>query len=239
MIFSNTEFYYTPKEFISGNTIIIAEDEAKHIVKVMRHSINDEIFVTNGEGIVYRAIIENITKREIVAAVKEKFLLANKTENLTFCIPILKSADRFEFALEKSVELGITNFLIFNAKKSYKRGVKIERWERILLSAMKQSLQSFKPKIEFTNSLKTSLANKSNIIVFEQNAGVTLKSYLENKSKIEAITEKETYFIFGPEGGLTEEELNIKNGIKLKLTDNRLRAETAVITVGSFLSLVK
>ncbi len=237
MIFSNTEFYYTPKKFISGNNIIITGDEAKHIVKVMRHSINDKIFVTNGEGIVYKAIIENITKKEVVAAIKDKFTFVNKTKKITFCIPILKSADRFEFALEKCVELGITNFLIFNAKKSYKRGVKIERWERILLAAMKQSLRAFKPKVEFTNSLKTSLANKSNVIVFEQNAGETLKSYLENKSKIEAITEEETYFIFGPEGGLTEEELNIENGIKLKLTDNRLRAETAVITVGSFLGL--
>ena len=235
MIFSNTEFYYTPKELISKTSIIIIDDEAKHITRVMRHSIYDEILVTNGEGIVYKAIIKNITRREVIAEIKESYKQKNKMKNITFCIPILKSQDRFEFALEKCVELGITNFIIFSAKKSYKRGVKLERWNKILLAAMKQSLQSFKPKIDFVTSLSSIVNNQRKTIVLEQNADETLSNYLKVETNQKELFDKETYFIFGPEGGLVEEELNFANH-KLQLTENRLRAETAIIATASLIN---
>lgn len=151
----------------------------------------------------------------------------------------LKSSDRFEFALEKCVELGITNFLIFNAKKSYKRGIKLERWNKILLSAMKQSLQSHKPKISFTESLKNYLPENSKKIILEQNSEISINKYFEDIDNRNELFNRESYFIFGPEGGLTNEEIiGIKNSKQLQLTKNRLRAETAIIAVGSFINLL-
>ena len=238
MIFSNTEFYYTSPELISDSSLIIIEDEAKHITKVMRHSINDEIFVTDGKGNVYKSIINNVTKKEVIAEIKEKFVQTNKLKNVTFCIPILKSQDRFEFALEKCVELGITNFLIFSAKKSYKRGVKLERWNKILLAAMKQSLLSHKPNINYSDSLFNDISRETNIFIFEQNSEETISNYFNNETNINKLLNKKSFFIFGPEGGLTKEELNIEGSIKLQLTKNRLRAETAVVAVGSFINLL-
>ena len=238
MIFSNTEFYYTPPELISDSSLIIIENEAKHIIKVMRHSINDEIFVTDGKGNVYKSIINNVTKKEVIAGIKEKFVQTNKLKNVTFCIPVLKNQDRFEFALEKCVELGITNFLIFSAKKSYKRGVKIERWNKILIAAMKQSLLSHKPNINYSDSLFNDISRETNIFIFEQNSEETISNYFNNEKNINKLLNKKSFFIFGPEGGLTKEELNIEGSIKLQLTKNRLRAETAVIAVGSFINLL-
>lgn len=237
MIFSNTEFYYTPPELISDKAIIIADVEAKHISRVMRHKVDDIILITNGEGKIYQSVIKNITKNEVVAESKKIFTQENKLSNVTFCIPILKSSDRFEFALEKCVELGITNFLVFSAKKSYKRGVKLERWNKILLSAMKQSLQSHKPKIDVTHSLSQTLAQESNKIYFEQNSELSIENYLKGKSISHFLSDKKIFFVFGPEGGLTDEELNSdKNNIQLKLTSNRLRSETAIIHTASLLN---
>jgi len=237
MIFSNTEFYYTPPKFISDKTIIITDVEAKHISRVMRHKVDDIILITNGEGKIYQSVIKNITKNEVIAESKKVFTQGNNLSNITFCIPILKTSDRFEFALEKCVELGITNFLIFSANKSYKRGVKLERWDKILLAAMKQSLQSHKPKIDYTNSLQKILQQKTNKIYFEQNSELSIEDYLNEKSNSKLLRDEKTFFVFGPEGGLTDEELSSdENNIRLKLTSNRLRSETAIMHTASILS---
>ena len=74
-------------------------------------------------------------------------------KNIFFCIPKLKYSDRFEFALEKCTELGITNFIIFDSERSIHKSDKKERWEKIVLSAMKQSLRSYLPNITVINSL--------------------------------------------------------------------------------------
>ena len=64
MIFSNTEFYYTSPKLISDKAIIITDVEAKHISRVMRHKVDDNILITNGEGKIYQSVIKNITKNE-------------------------------------------------------------------------------------------------------------------------------------------------------------------------------
>jgi 16S rRNA (uracil1498-N3)-methyltransferase len=211
--------------------------EAKHISRVMRHKVNDIILITNGEGKIYQSKIKNITKNEVIAESEKVFTQGNKLKNITFCIPILKTSDRFEFALEKSVELGITNFLIFSAKKSYRRGVKLERWNKILLAAMKQSLQSHKPKIDVTNSLQKTLSQESTKIYFEQNSELSIDNYFKEKRVSKFLNDKKTFFVFGPEGGLTKEELNSdEHNIQLSLTPNRLRSETAIIHTASLLN---
>lgn len=237
MIFSNIEFYYTNPELISSDNIIITGDEAKHLAKVMRHSVNDEIYVTDGMGKVYKSVIKNITKNETIAKIEKVFQQENKLTNTTFCIPILKAADRFEFALEKSVELGITNFLIFNAKKSYKRGIKLDRWERILVSAMKQSLHAYKPKIEFAADIRESVPEQAQTIIFEQTSKISFQDYFINENKNKLLQKGNTFFLFGPEGGLTKEEIDLFNNAKLmSLNENRLRSETAIITAAALLA---
>lgn len=237
MIFSNIEFYYTNPELISSDNIIITGDEAKHLAKVMRHSVNDEIYVTDGMGKVYKSVIKNITKQEVVSKIEEIYHQENKLNGITFCIPILKASDRFEFALEKSVELGITNFLIFSAAKSYKRGIKLDRWERIVISAMKQSLHAYKPEIEFAADIRESVPEQAQTIIFEQTSKISFQDYFINENKIKLLQKENTFFLFGPEGGLTKEEIDSFNNAKLmSLNENRLRSETAIITAAALLA---
>ncbi|MCB9219340.1 MAG: 16S rRNA (uracil(1498)-N(3))-methyltransferase [Ignavibacteriales bacterium] len=229
-IFSNTEFYYTDPKNITGSEIILEDEESNHLVKVMRHSVNDFIFVTNGEGKVYKSKLIKIEKRFSLLEKIETYSQKEKFPNITFYLPLLKSADRFEFSLEKCIELGITNFKLFIAEKSYKNKINIIRLEKISVAAMKQSLQAIKPRINFIKDLK--ISDTSLNIIFDQNAENKLSESLGT-----ILEKKNINFIFGPEGGLTTTEIEkLKNTYNVYLTKNRLRAETAIVSAASILS---
>lgn len=232
---SDIELYLTNS--ISGDNVELIESEFKHITRVMRHSIGDELHCTDGLGNYYKSKISNIDNECVTATITERKEYKNELENIYFCFPRLKSSDRFEFELEKSIELGITNFIIINTERTIPKGEKIERWNKISLAAMKQSLRTYLPKIEYLNSFKNLNSYEGEKIFFDQKGSESLIDYLKNKSNI--TTKEKTFFVFGPEGGLTNKELNsFENSKTLILTKNRLRAETAVVAAATAMSLL-
>ena len=146
------ELYYTDPGNISGSAITIQGEDSYHIIKVMRHSEGDTIFVTDGLGNIFQTRITSTAGKKVTAGVERKIQYENKLANITFCIPRLKSADRLEFAIEKCVELGITNFLIFQSARTIAKSSKLERWNKIAIAAMKQSLRSYLPEINYTDN---------------------------------------------------------------------------------------
>ncbi len=226
---SNIELYYSDAKHIEGNQFKIEGEEYKHILKVMRHREGDEIYVTDGQGKIYTGNISGINKEYIIISIKDILSYEKRFSNITFCIPKLKNSQRFEFALEKCTELGITNFIIYDAEHSVSKGNKITRWHRIVLSAMKQSLLSFLPRIEVINSLNEIKLLQGEKIIFEQTSEIQFNSSNLNEND-------HFYFIFGPEGGLSREEVELfKDNRMYCLTKNRLRTETAVIKCASLL----
>ena len=224
---SNIELYYSSST-IQDDILKIDGDEFKHLTKVMRHKEDDIVFVTSGKGIIYKCEIIGITKTDLSCRVLEKYDYTNIFENIVFCLPILKSTDRFEFALEKSIELGITNFVVYKADRSIAKGNKIDRWNKIALSAMKQSLRSYLPRLDFVKSVSEINNLAGDKVLFDQNFADKINSYADKLSSSTSSTKQ--YFIFGPEGGLTENEIQtFTNSIKLKLSPNRLRSESAVV----------
>lgn len=226
---SNTELYFSSPENILENKILIRDEEANHIAKVMRHNVGDKIYVTNGIGKIFLTEISSIEKNKIESIISTELSFNNKLEKLYFVIPKLKNPSRFEFAIEKSVELGITNFIIYNAEFSLVKGEKLERWNKILLSAMKQSLRSYLPKIELINKLKEIHNYTGKHFVFEQKGNKKLNEI--------NLTDENHFFIFGPEGGFSEDENKfLLNFEKLILNNSRLRAETAIVTAAGIIS---
>lgn len=227
MSLSNIELYYSLPENTEEGSVKIVDEECYHIVKVMRHTAGDELYVTNGKGKIFMTEITHIEKEIVTAQILETFTYANKNENKIFCIPRLKSPERFEFALEKSVELGITNFIVFESKRTIAKGAKLERWNKILLSAMKQSLRSFLPEVSFMKSVKEILMKDGEKIVLEQNSKNNLNDFI-------FLPDKKYFFIFGPEGGLDESELALFNENDFfEINEHRLRSETAVLKAAS------
>jgi 16S rRNA (uracil1498-N3)-methyltransferase len=196
----------------------------------MRNKKGQTIYATDGNGNIYKGSVSVIEKNCIIVNISNSYEYFNQFKNIIFCIPNLRNPDRLKFALEKCTELGITNFILFYSERSSNKRFNSERINNILLSAMKQSLQAFLPTVKIFDSVsmfKNLIADK---VLFEQNT--------ENKFKDQIFNEiKNHYLIFGPEGGLSPKDiLEINPTLTLKLANNRLRTETAIIKAASFIT---
>ena len=226
---SNIDLYYTPPQFVSKNEVTLWEDEFNHAVKVMRNCVGDELYTTNGEGSIYQTEIFAVNNDKLIAKIKKRFRYKNLSEKIIFCIPKLKNPDRLKFAIEKSVELGINRFKIFESKNTVSKTSNLTRLQKIAIAAMKQSLHAFLPQIEF-DTFSQIIKSDGNKICFEQNA----TDKFNNETKFI----RPVYFIFGPEGGFDNSELNMFDKAKIfNLANNRLRTETAIIKCASLLNL--
>lgn len=227
---SNIELYFCSSKSKDEKSFQLADEEFHHATKVMRNKIGDSIFATDGKGKIYEGVITSIDKQNIFADVIKYYSYNNRLSNFTFCIPNLRNPDRLKFAIEKCVELGITNFVLFNSERSVSKSFNTDRINKILLSAMKQSLQSYLPKVAVYDSLLKFGELKAVKVLFEQSS--------ENKLANQVLDETKNYYmIFGPEGGFSEKEmLQIHPTLILNLAENRLRSETAIIKVASLIS---
>jgi 16S rRNA (uracil1498-N3)-methyltransferase len=226
---SDIELYYTPEELIADEQLILEGDEFHHSVTVMRNSVGDTIFVTNGNGSVFTSKIISISENQLSANIVDVRIFKNKANNIWFCIPILKNPDRLKFAFEKCVELGITNFILFSSKRTISKKLNPEKFQKTTLSAMTQSLRAFLPQI--TSASFEDIVKVDGVkIIFDQNAK------LEFEGKISS--DKPTYLLFGPEGGFDENEIeSVEQENRFSLSTNRLRSETAIIKCASLLKL--
>jgi len=226
---SNIELYYTPKELIGEDQLILKGDEFHHSVNVMRNSVGDVIFVTDGKGSIYTSKITSVSENKITAIIVETRVSENKASNIWFCIPMLKNPDRLKFAFEKCVELGVTNFVLFNSRYTIVKKVKPEKFQKTVVAAMKQSLRAFLPQIS-SASFNEILQCDGEKIIFDQSAN------LEFESKFDL--GRPTYYLFGPEGGFDVNEIeSVGQENRFRLSANRLRSETAIIKCASLLNI--
>lgn len=229
---SNAELFYSDQ--INQAHLIISGEEVHHIKDVMRFRTGDEIFITDGKGNIFKSVINAISKNNIQCSTNEVLHYPDYFSNFTFCLPRLRTQDRFEFALEKCVELGITSFIVFDSIRTVAKGEKLNRWNKVALSAMKQSLRAWLPKINHVKSVSDIATFKGKRIIFEQSANISFSEFLHNPS-ISTIQDH-FYFVFGPEGGFADEEIAMtKKCSFVKLTGNRLRTETAIVAAAGIL----
>lgn len=224
---SNIELYYSPLVNSGDNVIELTGDEFHHAVKVLRNRTGGEIHITNGNGIIFICTIAEVFKDYLKTHIKKQIKYENRFSNITFCLPVLKNPDRFKFALEKCTELGITNFILFNSDRSVAKVKNTEKWNKTLLAAMKQSLRPYLPKIISVNNIKDLLKLKGEKILFDQSGN----EYFEK----DFLKKKDYLLIFGPEGGLTADEISFFDKI-YRLAENRLRTETAVVKCAALIS---
>ena len=224
---SDIELYYSAQ--VTDVNIAITGDEASHITRVMRHRIGDNLNVTDGKGYIYIGKINAITKYQVDLEVLSKNFKENILCNVYFCLPKLKSQERLEFAVEKCIELGISNFIFFPTERTIKSSIKLTRLEKIALSAMKQSIHSYKPLLTEINSFEELLNTEDEFIILEQKSKNKLTELILNKNI-------KYYFLFGPEGGFSNDEfLKLSNKQHYTMNTNRLRSETAAVCCASIL----
>jgi 16S rRNA (uracil1498-N3)-methyltransferase len=225
----NIELYYSAAPSGHPDKIKVYGEESRHLLKVMRHNIGDEVYITNGTGTIFRTLIKKTEKDITEAQIIDEYKFENELENIYFCIPKLKSPDRFETALEKCTELGITNFIIFDSERTVPKRNKTDRWKKIIISAMKQSLRSYLPVLVIIDSIKDIKTMEGKKILFSQEAD---KSF----NKVSITNGLKYLFIFGPEGDFTADEMSMFSGEEFyNLGSYRLRSETAIIKCASML----
>ena len=210
------------------NEIILSAEESKHATKVLRKKEGDLLNFTDGKGGFYKAEITVADSRKCRLKVvsteqKEK----QHTYHLHIGIAPTKNMDRYEWFLEKATEIGIDEITPIICEHSERKVLKTERCNRILLSAMKQSLKFHLPKLNEAIILKDFLKQD-----FE---GGKYIAHCEQGEKQELITEKKeqkTLILIGPEGDFSPNEidLSLQNQFKsVSLGTSRLRTETAGI----------
>ena len=198
----------------------------------MKHKEGEILKITDGKGGLYDAVIETIAKKSLRVGLECIKQIAEPFGNFVIGIPILKNNERMEIALEKCIELGFTKFAIFPTTRSTNRKINEARLGKIAISAMKQSLNLHIPQIEIYKSPAPLLQDQRlQCIVFDVRGETVIKNYQFNKNL--------NYFLFfGPEGGLTPEEVNKTiSSNRINLIKTRLRTETAIIYVASVIKL--
>lgn len=217
---------------INAESIFLQEDESKHCISVLRRKNGDIIQVADGQGHIYEAqIINDHPKKCEAKIISTQFFEANKPKTHIAIAPT-KSMDRIEWALEKLTEIGIDEFSFIICERSERKEIKMERVEKIVLSAFKQSKRFWMPKINPAQKLKDFVKNLP--------SGQKFVGYCETGNEeffTKLIKPHEDLLIFiGPEGDFSENEIKIlsENGvIPVSLGKSRLRTETAALVAGT------
>jgi len=215
--------FYFPD--ISSGHLSIGADETKHIVRVLRKSVGNTVEITDGNGVVAVAELVEVGKRECSVRIIKEVKHENTLPDLTIAIAPTKSIDRFEWFVEKAVEIGVRRIVPLICDNSERKILKEERLEKIAIAAMKQSKNYYLPRIEKLTLLDAFIKDVSGAL-FVAYCPVDGAEYLLPKLICQA---KTTVFV-GPEGDFSPREfLLMKNSgcEPVSLGKTRLRTETA------------
>jgi 16S rRNA (uracil1498-N3)-methyltransferase len=222
------QLFYNPNINETTESFSFDKEESKHIIKVLRKKDTDILFVTNGLGFLFKTEITLASDNKCTVQV----LSVEKTEpskfKLHLAVAPTKMNDRYEWFLEKATEIGIHEITPIICDRSERKVVNIERFEKIILTAMKQSNVLFLPKLNKAIGFKEFIKSKNEdlklIAHCEESDKKTLKSVLKPNENIT--------LLIGPEGDFSEKEIALaleNNYIPVSLGNTRLRTETAAI----------
>lgn len=208
----------------------MSEEEARHVVQVLRKREGDELRFTDGKGGMYTGKIAETGKKKCVLEITER-----KTEpsppagGLHIAIAPTKNINRYEWFLEKATETGLAEITPLFCAHSERKKVRLDRLEKILLSAMKQSLQTHLPQlnepIKFSEFVKNAAAEQRFIAHCEADGD-------KNQLKDALQKGKSVLILIGPEGDFSPEEIAAAKAagfVPVALGNTRLRTETAGI----------
>ena len=217
--------FYTPE--ISGNNYTLDETESKHCIRVLRLEKGDQITLVDGRGGFYTAEITYPNpKRCMVDVIKSELNFGFRKFQVHIAIAPTKSIERIEWFLEKATEIGISRVTPLLCRYSERKEIKADRLEKVMVSAMKQSLKAYLPQLDPLTKFSDFILQPFDGQKFiahcdEQHRDLLKKMVVPNQNYL---------ILIGPEGDFSSEEIElaIKAGFHpVSLGDSRLRTETA------------
>ncbi|MCA0132626.1 16S rRNA (uracil(1498)-N(3))-methyltransferase [Winogradskyella alexanderae] len=224
---------------ISGENDIFtfSKEESRHIVKVLRKKLGESINMTNGKGWLFTGKLIEINPKRCSIKIKNKSFHKPRGFKLHLAVAPTKMNDRYEWFLEKATEIGVETITPVICDNSERKVVKSERFEKIIQSAMKQSLQYYLPELKNAISFRdfiTQIDTKQKYIAHCNHTDrKTLKTCLNPN--------EDCIILIGPEGDFSVKEIQQalqNNFIPVTLGETRLRTETAGIVACHSVALI-
>lgn len=227
--------FYTPDIQTKAE---LPEEEAQHCTRVLRLTNGDEITLTDGKGNLYRAEISAATNKRCLVTIKETIYQEPLWScHLHIAMAPTKNMDRNEWFTEKATEIGFDELTFLNCRFSERKVIKTERIEKILVSAIKQSLKARIPQLnemtDFDKFIAQDFKGQKFIAHCYEGEKPLLKDVLEKGVDV--------LVLIGPEGDFSEEEVKkaIERGFApISLGKSRLRTETAALVACHTLNLL-
>ncbi len=223
---------------INQSTATLTPQESWHCCKVLRKKLGDSLTLIDGVGGMFEGELEFVSEKKCLAKItKQHNTQAKRNYYLHLAIAPTKQMDRIEWAVEKIVEIGVDEITFIHTKNSERTVIKTDRIQKIVESAVKQSLQAFIPKINNLVLVNDLLKNATEPQKLIAHCFETEKTNL----KTLVFENKRTLFLIGPEGDFTVDEVAIatkNNFINVTLGNTRLRTETAALYACQAISLL-
>ena len=220
----DTLFYLPDSELSSLAQVQLQGQEAKHAARVLRKKVGDTVYLANGFGCKATGEITTVSKQSVTISISERETVPEPKIKKVLGFGVIKKRDRFEFAIEKAVELGATSICLFDAEHSERSRINMERVDAIVQSAFKQSGRWWMPEIITKDSI-------SDVLLHFADHDVVMAHEKKEVSANDFSVSKDVLLLIGPEGGFSEREVEIveqAGGRIVSLGTHRLRAETAV-----------
>lgn len=222
------QLFYAPDINNETNEFTFDKEESKHIVKVLRKLEGSILHITNGKGFLFICEIILASEKKCVVKINESQFTEPRNFSVHMVVAPTKMNDRYEWFLEKAAEIGVDEITPIICEHSERKIIKTERFDKILISAMKQSNQMYLPvlnePIKLTDFLAKEISGQKFIAHCEETEKVELKNRIE--------TQQHYTLLIGPEGDFSPNEINkaLVNGyLPVALGNTRLRTETAAI----------
>ena len=229
-------FFYT--KHVNADTYELTKEESKHCCMVLRKKQGDAIYLVDGKGTFFvTEILDDNPKKTSVKIIEKVKNYKKRNYNLHLAIAPTKNISRFEWFLEKATEIGIDEITPIISNRSERKHLNLERMNKILISAMKQSLKAHLPKINECIKFKDFIAKCNCQRKLIAHCGETEKTPLQKKIKIN----ENSCILIGPEGDFTKEEVELAKQNRfdfVSLGENRLRTETAGIYSCSIINMI-
>ena len=225
-----TRYFYVPD---AASTNELPAEEAAHVSRVLRLESGDEVFLIDGAGCFFKAQLTLVTKGRCLYDIVER-LPQEKTWNGRIAVAMAptKVIDRVEWTLEKATEIGIDEFSLLNCAFSERRNVKLERLDKIVVAAVKQSRKAWKPLLNDLQPFE-GFVNRPRM-----GAKYIAHCYAEIDKKdlygelLQLNGDEEVTILIGPEGDFSIDEVRLamsKGYVPVSLGQSRLRTETAAL----------
>jgi 16S rRNA (uracil1498-N3)-methyltransferase len=222
-------FYHSNPDPDKVGVGVFDEAESGHIARVLRMQPGDEISITNGLGILYKAKISDANPKRCRFEITESVNHEQPRPSLHLGVALTKNADRLEWALEKCVEIGVQRFTPLITRRTERNHLNEKRLHQIAISALKQSRQCWLPEVDAPAVFNDFVQTVTDTILIahcmENTEVLTLQDALKQDKTARIL-------LIGPEGDFTEEEVALAlsmGGKAVKFSTPRLRTETAAV----------